>query len=70
MTELMQRVVHNKEKHDKLMERLPIGYIAACEEIARAIIFLASDDASYFVGQTIYPDGGRMIQSYPRTLEK
>ena len=70
MTELMQRVVHNKEKHDKLMERLPIGYIAACEEIARAIIFLASDDASYFVGQTIYPDGGRMIQSYPRTMEK
>lgn len=70
MTELMERVVHNEEKHNKLMERLPIGYIAACEEIARVCVFLASDDASYFVGQTIYPDGGRMIQSFPRTMEK
>ncbi len=70
LTELMERVVHNKEKHDKLMERLPIGYIASCEEIARACVFLASDDASYFVGQTIYPDGGRMIQSFPRQMEK
>ena len=70
MTELMERVVHNEEKHNKLMERLPIGYIAACEEIARVCVFLASDDASYFIGQTIYPDGGRMIQSFPRQMEK
>ncbi len=70
MTELMQRVVHNEEKHKQLMDRLPIGYIAACEEIARVCVFLASDDASYFVGQTIYPDGGRMIQSYPRNQER
>lgn len=70
MTELMERVVHNQEKHAVLMERLPIGYIASCEEIARVIVFLASDDSSYFVGQTIYPDGGRMIQSYPRSQEK
>jgi NAD(P)-dependent dehydrogenase (short-subunit alcohol dehydrogenase family) len=70
MTELMQRVVHNEQKHQQLMDRLPIGYIASCEEIARAIVFMASDDASYFVGQTIYPDGGRMIQAFPRKMEK
>lgn len=70
MTELMERVVHSKEKHDKLMERLPIGYIASCEEIARVCVFMASDDASYFVGQTIYPDGGRSIQAFPRSLEQ
>jgi len=70
MTELMQKVVHNEEKHKQLMDRLPIGYVAACEEIARVCVFLASDDSSYFVGQTIYPDGGRMIQAFPRNLEK
>jgi NAD(P)-dependent dehydrogenase (short-subunit alcohol dehydrogenase family) len=70
LTELMERVVHNEEKHAALMERLPIGYIASCEQIARVIIFLASDDASYFVGQTIYPDGGRIIQGFPRSQEK
>ena len=70
MTELMERVVHSKEKHDKLMERLPIGYIASCEEIARVILFMASEDASYFVGETVLVDGGRGIQAFPRSLEK
>ena len=70
MTELMETVVHNKVKHDQLLERLPIGYIASCEEIARVCVFLASEDSSYIIGQCIYPDGGRMIQSYPRNMEK
>ncbi|MCL4249530.1 MAG: SDR family oxidoreductase [Anaerolineae bacterium] len=70
LTDLMQRVVHNQEKHDKLMERLPIGYVASCDEMARTILFMASDDASYFVGQTIYADGGRSIQAFPRAMEK
>jgi NAD(P)-dependent dehydrogenase (short-subunit alcohol dehydrogenase family) len=70
MTELMERVVHNKEKHNQLMDRLPIGYIASCQEIARVCVFMASDDASYFVGQSVYPDGGRSIQAFPRRMEK
>lgn len=70
MTELMQRVVNNEAKHSQLMERLPIGYIAACEEIARVCVFMASDDSSYIMGQCIYPDGGRMIQAFPRKMEK
>ena len=70
LTELIERVVHNEEKHKQLMDRLPIGYIASCEEIARTCVFMASDDASYFVGQSIYPDGGRSIQAFPRHMEK
>ena len=70
MTELMERVVHSPEKHAVLMDRLPIGYIASCQEIARVILFMASDDAGYFVGQTVYPDGGRSIQGFPRHMEK
>jgi NAD(P)-dependent dehydrogenase (short-subunit alcohol dehydrogenase family) len=70
MTELMERVVHSPEKHAVLMDRLPIGYIASCQEIARVILYMASDDAAYFVGQTVYPDGGRSIQGFPRHMEK
>lgn len=70
MTELMQRVVHNDEKHKQLMDRLPIGYIASTEECARSILFLATEDASYFIGQTLYADGGRSIQAFPRRMEK
>jgi NAD(P)-dependent dehydrogenase (short-subunit alcohol dehydrogenase family) len=69
MTELMQRVVHNKEKEAELLSRLPIGRIAECREIARVAVFLASDDSSYFTGQCIYPDGGRMIQAFSRQME-
>ncbi len=70
LTELMQRVVHNQEKHEELMRRLPIGYIAAPEEIASVCIFLSCDEASYMVGQTIYVDGGRGIQAFPRALDQ
>jgi len=70
LTELMERVVNNEEKRNQLMDRLPFGRIATCEEIARVIIFLASREAQYLVGQTIYPDGGRSIQAFPRRMEK
>lgn len=70
LTELMKRVVHNEVKHRQLMDRLPIGRIATCEEIARVILFLASREAEFLVGQTIYPDGGRSIQAFPRRMEQ
>lgn len=70
MTDLMKRVVHNKEKEAELLSRLPIGRIAECREIATVAVFLASDDSSYITGQCIYPDGGRMIQAYSRKHEK
>jgi NAD(P)-dependent dehydrogenase (short-subunit alcohol dehydrogenase family) len=49
---------------------VPLGRIADPLEIARVAVFLASEDASFFTGQTIYPDGGRMIQGYPREMEE
>ncbi|MFC1879293.1 SDR family NAD(P)-dependent oxidoreductase [Chloroflexota bacterium] len=70
LTDLMQRVVNNKEKEAELLGRLPLGRIAECREIATATVFLACDDSSFFTGQCIYPDGGRMIQAFSRKMEK
>mgnify|MGYP000405387885 CR=1 FL=1 len=67
-TELMKRVGHNKELMDTILKRTPIGRVAECAEIGRVAVFLASDDASFMVGQTVYPDGGRMIQSFDREV--
>jgi glucose 1-dehydrogenase len=48
----------------KILSRTPLGRCGEPEEIAAVAAFLASDDASYLTGQTIYPDGGRLSLNY------
>jgi 3-oxoacyl-[acyl-carrier protein] reductase len=43
------------------LEQLPIGRVGRPEEIASTAVFLASDEASYFVGQTVSPNGGDVM---------
>jgi NAD(P)-dependent dehydrogenase (short-subunit alcohol dehydrogenase family) len=65
LTELAKTaVLGNKEAERKILSRTPMGRMGAPEEIARVAVFLASDDASYLTGQTIYPDGGRLALNY------
>lgn len=42
-------------------ESVPLGYIGEPGDIAAVAAFLASDDASYIVGQAINPDGGLVL---------
>jgi len=48
-------------------ERIPIRRIAGGLEIAAVVAFLASDEASYIIGQIIYVDGGLTAQLAPRS---
>jgi NAD(P)-dependent dehydrogenase (short-subunit alcohol dehydrogenase family) len=41
-----------------LVNKVPMGRIGRREETAGAVVFLASDDASYITGQTLAVDGG------------
>lgn len=43
-------------------QQTPLKRIAAPEELARAILFLASDDASYVTGHTLVVDGGYSLK--------
>ena len=45
--------------HKKWSEEIPLRRLARPEEVADAIVWLASDRASYVTGQTILVDGGR-----------
>lgn len=41
-----------------MIERIPLGKLGTVEHVARAVRFLASDDASYITGQVIHVNGG------------
>ena len=47
-------------KAAKLAE-LPIGRFGEVREVAPTAVFLASDDATYYVGQTLGPNGGDVM---------
>ena len=44
---------------EKIIERIPVGRLGRAEEIARAIIFLAADEAGFITGSTLSVNGGQ-----------
>ena len=51
------------EAADKLLELIPYGRIGDAEDIANAVVWLASDRADYVHGTTLFIDGGMSL--YP-----
>ena len=64
MTDILKAVATDREAKRRLLSRTPLGRIGDPDEIAAVAVFLASDDASYITGQTIYADGGRLGLNY------
>lgn len=63
-TEMLQTVMENPEARRRILSRTPLGRIGEPHEIAAIAAFLASDEASYMTGQTVYADGGRLPLNY------
>jgi NAD(P)-dependent dehydrogenase (short-subunit alcohol dehydrogenase family) len=62
-TEMMQRFTgRDKAMQEGLASAHPVGRIAAPEEIAQAILYLASDDAKFVTGSILTIDGGYTAQ--------
>ncbi len=65
LTELARgAVLGDREAERRILSRTPMGRMGEPAEVGRVAVFLASDDASYLTGQTIYPDGGRLALNY------
>jgi len=48
----------NDELRQKMLETIPLGRLGAPEEVANAVLFLASDAASYITGEVLKVNGG------------
>jgi glucose 1-dehydrogenase len=64
MTDILKAVATDKEAKRRILARTPLGRIGEPDEIAAIAAFLASDEASYITGETIYADGGRLALNY------
>lgn len=53
----------SEEAYNKLMELVPYNRIGEPSDVGKTVAWLASDQADYLVGTTIYVDGGMML--YP-----
>ena len=62
VTEMTRGTRENQEMYEKVVSLHPIGRFAEPIEIARAILFLASDEASFVTGACLVIDGGFTAQ--------
>lgn len=49
------------ETVNSLKDKIPLGNIGKCNDIAQTILFLASENSSFITGQIISPNGGFLI---------
>jgi len=61
-TEMLSRFTGNADRKAALIAGVPLKRAGAPQEIAKAIVFLASDQASFLTGQIVSVDGGKSAQ--------
>ena len=61
-TETNMTTTLSDEIKQKMLEAYPLNRAGTPEELAKAITFLASDDASFITGEVLVVDGGFTVQ--------
>lgn len=59
VTPMMQQFTLNKQLLDSLIDGIPLGYLGNPEDVAYAVVFLASDEARFINGAELVVDGGQ-----------
>ncbi|HEY2656078.1 MAG TPA: SDR family oxidoreductase, partial [Solirubrobacteraceae bacterium] len=60
-TPIAELVVHNPALAPAYLRTIPLGRFGKPRDIADAVLFLASDEASYITGQMLVIDGGQTL---------
>lgn len=50
-----------EEIRGKIVKQIPMGRLGTAQEVAKGVVFLLSDDASYITGQTLNVNGGMYV---------
>ena len=57
----MVRAVPEDVLKSKILPHIPVGRLGEPEEVARCVVFLASDDAGFITGSTLSANGGQYM---------
>ena len=57
----MVKAIDPKVLAERIIPQIPVGRLGEPEEIARIVVFLASDDAGFITGSTISANGGQLV---------
>ena len=58
-TEMVMAV--SEKIRDAIIAQIPVGRLGEADEVARCVVFLASDDAAFITGSTLSANGGQYL---------
>ena len=63
-TENVATIMPEEIKREYVTKRAPAGKIGDVEDVANAVVFLASEQAKYITGTDLYVDGGAHLNTF------